>query len=276
MYKVLLEDIRGNHPNIDISEVKKCIVSCLKSDQVKSDPASIEDLRERLAIQLRNPTVMGNTFRYQGDHDNEDTKILLLFSAVFIKSAEAYRAYNIDIFSQPWSDPSGRSNLQYPLKAFATRKSVSESVRQMHEALIAREAIEGPGHLPLPLKERMSNEDRQSDDVKGEIKTFHQLSPVEPEPCKDPSGRNKHLHPLNALAVRKSISETVRQMHEALTTREAIEGPGLLPSFNFLQLSPEIFGGQGISGVSNNPQRHEGAKSKHQSLCRKKSGEKSL
>ena len=276
MYNVLLEDSRGKHPNIDISEVKKCIVSCLKSDQVKSDPASIEDLRERLAIQLSQPTVMGNTFRYQGDHDNEDTKILLLFSAVFIKSAKAYRAYNIDIFSQPRSDPSGRSKLQYPLKAFATRKSVSESMRQMHEALIAREAIEGPGHLPLPLKERMSNEDRQSDDVKGEIKTLHQLSPVEPEPCKDPRGRNKLLHPLNALAVSESISETLRQMHEALTTREAIEGPGILPSFNFLQLSPEIFGGQGISGFSNNPQRHEGAKSKHKTLCRAKSGEKSL
>ena len=35
MYRVFLEDGRGNHPDIDISEVRKCIVSCLKSDPVK-------------------------------------------------------------------------------------------------------------------------------------------------------------------------------------------------------------------------------------------------
>ena len=61
MYRVFLEDGRGrgNHPDIDISEVRKCIVSCLKSNL-----ASIEDLRERLASQLSQPAVMGNTFRY--------------------------------------------------------------------------------------------------------------------------------------------------------------------------------------------------------------------
>ena len=75
MYRVLLEDSRGNHPDINISEVRKCIVSCLKSDPVKSNPASIEDLRERLASQLSQPAVMGNTFRYlthQDDHGNDD------------------------------------------------------------------------------------------------------------------------------------------------------------------------------------------------------------
>ena len=66
MYRVFLEDGRGrgNHPDIDISEVRKCIVSCLKSNPVKSNLASIEDLRERLASQLSQPAVMGNTFRY--------------------------------------------------------------------------------------------------------------------------------------------------------------------------------------------------------------------
>ena len=44
----------------------------------------------------------------------------------------------------------------------------------MHETLTSREVIEGPAQS---LKESLSDEDRQSDDIKGEIKSFLQLSP---------------------------------------------------------------------------------------------------
>ena len=58
MYTVSVEDT-GNHPDSVISEVRKCLVSCLKTD-----PASMEDLRQRLARQLSQPAVMGGLYRF--------------------------------------------------------------------------------------------------------------------------------------------------------------------------------------------------------------------
>ena len=57
MYKVNIEDT-GNHPFSVITEVKKCLVSCLKSD-----PASMEELRQRLVSELSHPAVMGGLYR---------------------------------------------------------------------------------------------------------------------------------------------------------------------------------------------------------------------
>ena len=57
MYKVNIEDT-GNHPDSVITEVKKCLVSCLKSD-----PASMEELRQRLVTELSQPAVMGGLYR---------------------------------------------------------------------------------------------------------------------------------------------------------------------------------------------------------------------
>ena len=101
--------------------------------------------------------------------------IMLICSAVLVESADAYRAYHINIFCKPWMDPSGRNKPLHPLNALAVRKSVRESLREMHATLTSREAIEGPAQS---LKESLSDEDRQSDDIKGEIKSFLlQLSP---------------------------------------------------------------------------------------------------
>ena len=57
MYKVNIEDT-GNHPDRVITEVKKCLVSCLNSDQ-----ASMEELRQRLVTELSQPAVMGGLYR---------------------------------------------------------------------------------------------------------------------------------------------------------------------------------------------------------------------
>ena len=57
MYTVSVEDT-GNHPDSVISEVRKCLISCLKTD-----PASMEELRQRLASQLSQPAVMGGLYR---------------------------------------------------------------------------------------------------------------------------------------------------------------------------------------------------------------------
>ena len=57
MYTVSVEDT-GNHPDSVISEIRKCLISCLKTD-----PASMEELRQRLASQLSQPTVMGGLYR---------------------------------------------------------------------------------------------------------------------------------------------------------------------------------------------------------------------
>ena len=59
MYTVSIEDT-GNHPDSIISKVKECVVSCLKPD-----PASIKDLREKLASELSQPAVMGSRYRLE-------------------------------------------------------------------------------------------------------------------------------------------------------------------------------------------------------------------
>ena len=57
MYTVSVEDT-GNHPDSVISEIRKCLISCLKTD-----PASMEELRQRLTSQLSQPAVMGGLYR---------------------------------------------------------------------------------------------------------------------------------------------------------------------------------------------------------------------
>ena len=68
MYNVSVEDT-GNHPDKIIAEVRKCLVSCLKKD-----PASMDELRQRLVSQLSRPAVMGGLYRSMtvsvSDHDD--------------------------------------------------------------------------------------------------------------------------------------------------------------------------------------------------------------
>ena len=58
MFAISIEDT-GNHPSNLISEIKKCLISCLKSD-----PESIEELRQKLASKLSQPSVMGVLYRF--------------------------------------------------------------------------------------------------------------------------------------------------------------------------------------------------------------------
>ena len=59
MYTVSIED-KGGHPDSDISKVRECVISCLKPD-----PASINELKERLARELGKPEVMGRSYRLE-------------------------------------------------------------------------------------------------------------------------------------------------------------------------------------------------------------------
>ena len=62
MYTVRILDT-GNHADSVLSKVRKCLISCFKTDPGPS-PASHEVLRQRLASQLSQPAVMGGTYRF--------------------------------------------------------------------------------------------------------------------------------------------------------------------------------------------------------------------
>lgn len=59
MYTVRIEDT-GGHPESYKSKVRECVISCLKPD-----PASINELKERLARELGKPEVMGRSYRLE-------------------------------------------------------------------------------------------------------------------------------------------------------------------------------------------------------------------
>ena len=59
MYTERIEDT-GGHPESYKSKVRECVISCLKPD-----PASIDELKERLARELGKPEVMGRSYRLE-------------------------------------------------------------------------------------------------------------------------------------------------------------------------------------------------------------------
>ena len=116
-----------------ITEVKKCLVSCLKSE-----PANTEELRQRLVNQLSQPAVMGSLYR------------LLWVDELGVKN------YFINIASY-LEDSSGRCR---PVLAWAVRKKV-KSLREICLEVIsetmtsgAREEIQTLG-LPHSLEENL-------------------------------------------------------------------------------------------------------------------------
>lgn len=58
MFTVSVEDT-GSHPDSVLSQIKKCLRSCLRSE-----PASVDELRARLAARLCAPHIMGALYRF--------------------------------------------------------------------------------------------------------------------------------------------------------------------------------------------------------------------